>query len=282
MSDATKVDDLTPEERGFVLGAGLLGEGSDLGAMFSGPAGGRVAAVLAALEALPREERAAALGRIAGDTMFRVPVEIAQVHPSWIEAAFEAEPSDIVLGLLAGLPQDLREIGWTVVRRRHESADVLVPAAIDPEVLPEVQRFVLDGALSLLGEGAGPSAVALAGLPLPKLVESLARRGAETLGRSLLGAPGPVLARAMASVGFRWADVVAGAAAQMIEPAARDQARRLIAAAADVQASLPEERLQEVGALSLHGELAAEGEASVRLVAGRLPMALGARVLSGP
>jgi hypothetical protein len=282
LSDAPNLSDLTPEERGFVLGAGLSGEGSGGGSMLTEPAGGRVAAVLAALAALPRHERAAVLGKIAGDTVFRPPPELAQIHPTWIEAAFEAEPSDIILALVAGLPQELREIGWTVVRRRHESADVLVPATIDPELLPEVHRFVLAGVLVLLGEGAGPIAVALAGLALPEFIESLARRGAETLGRSLLGAPGPVLARAMASVGPKWADVVAGAAAQMIEPAAREQARRLIEAAADAQASLPEERLQEIGALALHGELATEGEASVRRIAGRLPMSLGGRVLSGP
>jgi hypothetical protein len=144
-----------------------------------------------------------------------------------------------------------------------------------------LQRVIFAGLVPLAGAGAPATPIAreLAALETADLVRAIETRGAETLGRSLRGAPADVVARAAASVSAPLAAIVLEAArgpAGDGAAAARDSARRLVAAAVATSG-------EAAVAIGLHATAAAlegEGGAAVMAVAQRLPPELGRRLLA--
>ena len=136
------------------------------------------------------------------------------------------------------------------------------------------------GLVPLAGPGAPATPIAreLAALPPEAVARAIATRGAETLGRSLRGAPAAVVARAAASVGrAARAGLARGGARRRRRRATRDRAREMVAAAGVAASG---EAALAIGVHALAALLADEGEAAVLAVAQRLPIALGRRLLA--
>lgn len=113
-----------------------------------------------------------------------------------------------------------------------------------------------------------------------ELLAQLASLGARMLGRSLAGSSRAIRASAMAKLGDPWAAVMAEASAQSLSADERAAAAALLSTRFSPAPCAPIDRLRAVGVLVWRRELLEENPASVALVAGRLPAALG-RVLLG-
>ncbi len=113
-------------------------------------------------------------------------------------------------------------------------------------------------------------------LSTPALLEAVDLRGAETLGASLRGAPGPVLARAAAGLDGHLGEVLLAAAAKEGTAGAREAARTIVAAAVGTNAA---DRVRNTGLQALAAALADEGTAATVAVAQCLPATLGRRLL---
>ena len=101
-------------------------------------------------------------------------------------------------------------------------------------------------------------------------------RGAETLGVSLHGAPGPIVARAAAGLDGPLGEVLLASAASGGAAAAREEARAIVAAAVGTR---PGDRIRDTGLQALALALSNEGAAATVAVAQRLPATLGRRLL---
>ncbi len=139
---SSELADLSPEERGFVLGAGLLGD-PGLAEHLAIGSRARCVAALTELWALPRDDRARALGRLVAEVPSRLPGEVAGTDPSAITAALATEPSELLVALVAGLPAEIREQALSVIRGRGEDPGAIQPARVDPDLLPELQQLLL-------------------------------------------------------------------------------------------------------------------------------------------
>ncbi len=123
-----------------------------------------------------------------------------------------------------------------------------------------------------------PPWLRLAVLPFPALLAEIDRRGAATLGTSLVGAPPPVVARAAAAGGSALAPVVLEGARRSPAAEERERARALVTAAAGVsEASVGSMTI--VGLLALASELA---PGAAQVIAQRLPPRLGRILSSSP
>jgi hypothetical protein len=279
-ADGERIDRLVAPlgapERGFLLGALLLGQGPALAGALAEPSRGRCAPVMAALAGLSRAERAAVSARLAPELTASFPPRLAEVHPSWLREALAAEPSEIFPALLAGAPPAVRAAAAEVLGARGEPRLSPSPAALAPEACAELQRLVFGGLAPAL-ERPGPAWLeALCALGPEALLEEVLRRGAATLGASLAGTPLEARARAMAGVGPRWARVLEAAAAG--EGGARAEAQADVAGAATERADTAAERLEQIGLRALARALAPEGPAAVQAVAMRLPARMGRRL----
>jgi hypothetical protein len=270
---------LSFDEKGFVLGAAVARmPAPDAAGRVSGAAGPRCAAALAALGEASRAARAAEIAALAALVRAPVPAGIERIHPDWLRDRFEPETGDVLRAIAAGLPNEVRRLVTDVLRARGEEAHLAGPAA-GVQAVAALQRVVFAGLVPLAGAGAPTTALAreLAALAPADLVRAIEMRGAETLGRSLRGAPPPVLARAAAAVGPPLAALVLDAARGDGEPAARDRARRLVGAAGMAAAG---EATLGIGLHALADALAEEGDAAILAVAQRLPPAVGRRLLA--
>jgi hypothetical protein len=270
---------LSFDEKGFVLGAALARmPAPDAPGRVSGAAGPRCAAALAALAETSRASRAAEIAALAALVRAPVPAGIERIHPDWLRERFEPETGDVLRAIAAGLPDEVRRLVSDVLRARGEEAHRAGPVA-GVQAVAALQRVVFAGLVPLTGAGAPTTALAreLAALAPADLVRAIEMRGAETLGRSLRGAPPPVLARAAASVGQPLAAVVLDAARGDGEPTARDRARRLVAAAGVAPAG---QATLGIGLHALADALGDEGDAAILAVAQRLPPEVGRRLLA--
>jgi hypothetical protein len=275
---------LSLEEKGYVLGAALARTAPrDVEARLPGPAGARCAAALAALGDEPRAGRASALAALAALVRAPVPGGIERVHPGWLRERLTRESSAAVRAATAGLPDEVRAIAADVLRARGDEARAAEPRVdAGADGVTALQRVIFAGLVPLAGPGAPATQIAreLVALAPAQLLRAVETRGAETLGRSLRGAPAAVVARAAASVSEPLAGIVLDAArgpAAAGDDAARDSARRLVAAA-----GVPATGDAAV-AIGLHATAAAlddEGGAAIRAVAQRLPPELGRRLLA--
>jgi hypothetical protein len=272
---------LSLEEKGLVLGAVLARTApADVAARLPGAGGARCAEAIAALNEEARPARAAAIAALTALVRAPVSAGIERVHPDWLRERLEREPSQVVRAVASGLPPAVRDVAAAVLRARGDDSRLSVRATeADAPGAASLQRVTFAGLVPLAGPGAPATPIAreLAALEPDEIAHAIEARGAETLGRSLRGAPAAVVARAAASVGEALAAVVLEAARAESEAAARDRARETVAAAGVAASG---ETAVAVGLRALAPLLAEEGEAAVRAVAQRLPIALGRRLLS--
>jgi hypothetical protein len=296
MADPLDPNQLSPSMAGLVLALALdAGPGAfDLTACAAWVSGSEAAAcraALAALAALPSDQRARSLASLLGRVAAPLPPGIERVHPGWLRAVLQAEATEIVRAVSAGLPPEIKAVAHEIIAARDDD-DGSSPAGMDPmapvtpDDLTELRRalFASFAAMPDLSTAERPDAPAwqrLTALPSASLVEELARRGADVLGISLAGAPPAVLARAAAGAGPRVAAQVLAAARRTPGAPERDRARTLVSAAATLsRAPASLEPATAIGLLALADQLASESSESIRGLAQRLPPALGQRLLS--
>lgn len=279
---------LTSAERGIVSALARLGE--------------RLPATLH-LAASRRSvvERDLAAARTRGHTASvrpAVPPGLSAIHPSWIRYVLARE----ALPLAAALQEGLRQGGvpggegpWSHV------TPAPVPSALLGDLLwllfgrlsdpdPTATPFPADRSFE---EGSmGARSVLWHRLPGSVLWRALCERGACEVGRSLRGAEPVMRARAMATVGVPWAQVIARTASEPFDAPARDRSRLAVARASamagrdDVplgDAGRPgaEVRLAFVGLSAARTELGAAGPEALRTIALRLPAVVGRFLLDG-
>jgi hypothetical protein len=265
---------LSLEEKGFVLGAALARlTPVDAERRVSGPGGALCAAALEALAALARPTRAAALAELTALVRAPVPAGLERVHPDWLRERLERESSAVVRAVAAGLPEGPRAVAADVLRARGEPAGALErESGVAGPGAAALARAVFAGLVPLAGAGAPQTPIAreLAALPPEEIARAIEIRGAETLGRSLRGAPAPVMARAAAALGPALAPVALEAARADGEPAARDRARATVESAG---IAAPGEAALAIGMRATAAVLAEEGGAALLAVAQRLPAA---------
>jgi hypothetical protein len=261
-------------EKGLVLGA-LLARmpPASFTARFPDLAGGRAAVEALAAEA--RSVRVAALAELMALVRAPVPAGVERIHPGWLHERLWPEPSAVIRAVAEGLPREVREVAERLLAERGEAAEAPACSAAGAA---ELRRRVFAGLVPLVGPGApaGPEAAPLMARSLAAVEEALELRGSATLGASLRGAPGEVVARAAAGLGVRLAGTLVAAAAQPGPPEARAAARILVARAAAEKAA---DLAADLGARALAGALAPEGLGAVQAVAQRLRPALGRRLL---
>jgi len=246
-ADATLAS-LDAVERGFVLGALLLGTADDAGATapLLPPSRERCAAALAALGALPRAERLRLTGAMAREAMAPLPAGLETVHPEQLAAALAGESPATVSLVARAAPRPLRAAVLKAGGAEHDAeaaADVIAGALasgqLEPALVGELQRAALApvAALPPRGEEAPERrALALAHLPPAQLLAEATRTGPAQLGRQVaeaegegLGCPDLLLAIAQR--------LPAAMAEAFIEAA--DTRRRALAAALPSQSELP-------------------------------------------
>src|SRR5262245_39448448 len=272
---------LSLEEKGFVLGAALARmPPARAETRLPGPAGARCAAALAALADEPRPARAAAIAALTTLIRAPVPAGIDRIHPDWLRERFERESTAVVRAAAVGLPGEVRRIAADVRRARGEDGRALEPdGSVGAHGVAALQRTVFAGLVPLAGPGGPSTPVAreLAALAPADLVRAIETRGAETLGRSLRGAPAGVVASAAAALGSPLAAIVLEASRAEGDADARERARRIVAAAgvpATGTAALA------IGTQAIADALATEGGAAVMAIAQRLPPEAGRRLLA--
>jgi len=205
-----------------------------------------------------------------------LPQGLDRLHPSWIVAALEGEPSHIVRLVLTALPEAVRArvlgmLGNEDAGGRNGDGMRACPMAIKREV-----AHAAFGSLAPLCESAcGPLAEILCDLPFDELLTEATRRGAHAVGQSLAAAPPALRARAMAAAGEPWAQAIGAASAEGTCDADRKSALAFANTRIPDSARTPTERLLHIGLAALKSELVAEHAGSAYRVAGRLPATLG-------
>jgi hypothetical protein len=273
------VEALSIDEKGAVLGL-ALGAGADAAARLAGDAGARCQAALVALAALDDEARAAKVAALAVEVAAPLPAGIERVHPGWLRRALDGERSEVVRAVASGQAAAVREAAEELLRAREEISPSLWARASGP-ALAELQR-ALFGGLVPMPAGAGgqarmPRAHALCALSATALADEIDRRGAETLGVALAGAPAEALARAAAGA-EGLARVVVAAAQSGASDGARAAARALVSSVPAEQAARG--AVRAVGLRAVARDMAAEGVAALMAVAQVLPLALGDALLA--
>jgi len=214
------------------------------------------------------------LSRWRGRAATGIPDGIERLHPSWIAWILSHEPPDVVFRIREAVPEGLAP---TVDADARGGGTTLANAAA---ALPaEVARIALTPLARLCEEPCGPCAAALVALTFDDLERELARLGARTLAHSLAGNDATVRARAMALAGAPWAAVMGDAFREPISPAERKTALAHVASNVEASAHGSTERLAHIGLAALKAQLVSEHPGSPFRVAGRLPAALGRRLI---
>lgn len=279
---------LTSAERGVVVALARLEKPLPASLRFA--ASRRLAVERDLALALPRGKTASVRSE--------VPPGLSAIHPSWIRYVLARE----ALPLAAALQECLRQAG---VQGGEGPWNDISPAPLPRAFLGDI-LWLLFGRLSdpdpdqttfpadrPLDEGsAGARSVLWHRLPGSVLWRALCERGACEVGRSLRGAEPVMRARAMATVGVPWAQVIARTASEAFDAPARDRSRLAVARASamagrdDVPlegAGRPgaEVRLAFVGLSAARSELSAAGPEALRTIALRLPAVVGRFLLDG-
>jgi len=268
-----EVEALAADERGAALG--LLTAGADSAAVFrlAEGAGARCRAALEALAALPDAARAAERDALAAWLAAPVPEGLSAVHPGWIRGVLERESTAVVQAVAPGLPAEVVQVADEVLRARGGRMEVRGPEG--PGVVA-ARRRTFAALVPMPTSGGPPLARALCASSGAALLDEIDRRGAETLGRALAGAPDAVVARAAAGVGAALAPAVLAAAKAGASAEARAAARALVAAASAKGTSAA----RGVGLRAVARALADEGAGALVAVAQRLPPAVGEALLA--
>jgi hypothetical protein len=269
-------------EKGLVLGA-LLARMPAEGFVtrFAEGVGTRGRSALEALAAESRSARAATLAELIALLRAPVPAGVERIHPGWLRERLVPEPSPVIRLVVAGLPAEVQAVAEEILRGRAGApTGALGPLAAGAA---ELRRHVFAGLVPLAPPGAptGPVATTLMSLPFAAVAEAIERRGAETLGISLRGAPAATVARAAASVGDGLARALLDAAARPGPTQERDVARRLVErVAAEKPTNDPADLAAHLGARALALSLVSEGRDAALAVAQRLAPTEGRRLLA--
>ncbi len=267
---------LTLPERGFVLGAALLGLGAEAPAQLVPQVAERCGDALQVLSTLPRERKATKLGQLARDLGAPFPAGVELCHRSWLKPMIEPEPSELVQTLVSGAPPPLREAAGELLREREAGGSAAITLSIPPEMATELRRLVFAPA-QVPNVTAGPAVAPLMELDSPRLRDEVRRLGARALGASVAEAPNEVRARAMAAVG-KFAPDLRQAAESADGSARRDGELDVKSAAGDAAATV-EARLEGIGIWSLARLVRTEPPEVRRSLAMRLPPRLAKRLL---
>jgi hypothetical protein len=221
-----------------------------------------------------------------------VPGGLNAIHPSWLRYVLARED----LGVAAALCTLLESSGVTVGTGPWANTR---PAVLSPAVLrdllwllfgrlsdpaPPHSQFLVDRHHD--GTSPGARTVLWHRLGGTVLWRALCERGAAEVGRSLHGADKVMRARAMATVGAPWAQIVEKHASGPVDVPSRDRARLSLARASalaarddlvehDIDKPAPEVRLSFVGLCAARSELSAAGAVALRTIALRLPAVVG-------
>ncbi len=273
------VEALSIDEKGAVLGL-ALGAGADAASRLAGVASARCRAALVALAALDVDARATEVAALRAELAAPVPAGLDRVHSGWLRRALEGERAEIVLAAATGQAAPVREAAEALLGAHEEIASSRWARASGP-ALDELRRALFSGLVAMpVGAGAEarmPRAHALCALSATELDEEIARRGAETLGRALVGAPAEALARAAAGA-EGLARVVVASAKSGASPEERAQARALVASVPPAEAARG--AVRAVGLRAIARDVAGEGVAALMAVAQVLPPALGDALLA--
>lgn len=201
-----------------------------------------------------------------------LPQGLERLHPSWIVTALEREPAHLLRLVLSDLPEFLR----ATVLAMPGIVDAL-PANLACPVASkrEVERVAFAWLAPLCEGDRGPLAERLCGLAFDDLLSEVTRRGARTVGQSLIRGAPTLRARAMAAAGEPWAQVIGEGARETLSATEHKSAMALAHTRIPDSARTPNERLLHIGLATLKSELGAEHPGSLYRVAGRLPVALG-------
>jgi len=195
-------------ERGFVLGALLLGSADEGGstAALVPPSRERCAAALAALRALPRPERLRLTGAMAREAMAPLPPGLETVHPEQLAAALAGESPATVSLVARAAPRALRAALLKAGGAGNDAEAVpdvvegaLASGTLDPSLLAELQRAALAPIAALPPRSeATPErrALELVHLSAPALLAEVQQTGAAPLGRQLAATEGEGLGSA--------------------------------------------------------------------------------------
>jgi hypothetical protein len=265
------------EEKGLVLAALLARLPAEtLRSRLPGAAGERCAEAVQALQAEAKPVRASAMAALMALFRAPIPAGLEHVHDDWLRERLTAETKAVVDAATAEMAPVLRRLRDEVLSERREQPDA--PGPLAAAGVMALRRAVFAGMVPLRGPGApaGELARSLIDLPTPALLEAIDRRGVETLGVSLRGAPGPVLARAAVGLDGPLGEALLACTAIDGTSAAREEARAIVAAAVGTR---PGDRVRDIGLRALALALTAEGAAATVAVAQRLPATLGRRLL---
>ncbi len=255
--DISSIGDLSPRDRGFLLGALLL----ELAA-YELPGNMQSSDLATSLERINQaDERGAILEGLRLRMIDLVPSFLERIAPERLAEVLRDEPPQLARIAIGYLPQRLQ--------------DSLQPLLPNLSALPPASES---------GWNAGREIMAAVFLPLltdvdmdesaqatdPEVVwESVCQFGAQVLGRSLANAEPSVRARAMAAVGARWAESIKREATQATDDTLRKAAQTI---AARVGAALftqgdrsAEDRLAAMGYLSMVQELPARERTALRM-----------------
>jgi hypothetical protein len=267
---------LSLPERGFVLGAALLGLGAEAPAQLVPQVAGRCGDALQVLSTLPRERKATKLGQLARDLGAPFPPGVELCHRTWLKPMLEPEPSDLVQTLVVGAPPPLREAAGELLREREAGGSAASTLSIPPEMATELRRLVF-APTQVPNVAAGPVAGPLLDLDSARLREQVRLLGARSLGASVAEAPPEVRARAMAAVGKFAQDL--RDAAERADPTTRRDGELDVKSAAGDAAATVEARLEGIGIWALARLVRTETLEVRRTLAMHLPPRLARRLL---
>jgi hypothetical protein len=228
-----------------------------------------------ALGRLPQDQKEGLLAQWRAEVMRVLPRGIEQLHPSWVEDVPLAEPAYLIERLRAVVPKGGRPVLDKLLARSSQMGATPTCASS----VSDLARVAF-GSLRPLCEGElGPLGEQMCAMPFERLVDEVVQVGARTLGRSLAGSDATVWARAMAMAGPPWAETIGRAVSEAVSQEDRAAAVAHVAGQVDTLSRTPSERLLAIGLRELKTMLSAEQPGSLARVAGRLPVALGRRLL---
>jgi hypothetical protein len=223
---------------------------------------------------LSESDRTKILAEWRAEVMNPLPAGLVSLHSSWIVEALAGEPSSILRIIREGVPKDVQTTIEPLLDEKDERAG-------NPPL--DIKREILRLAFSPLGQlcvsPKGPLAERLCQLGLQDLEDEIMRKGAQTVGHSLVKASPMLRARAMAAAGEPWSRTIGEASSAVLTEAERREA--VVSASIDFPAWVQDsrERLLCIGLGVLGRELQLEDPGSIFCVAGRLAVKTGKTLL---
>jgi hypothetical protein len=269
-----------PESRGILLFLLTTGDAESVLACLDEERRAVCVGAWRTLHGVSEADQGRILAEWRAEAVNTLPRGLDRLHPSWLVAALADEPAHILRIVLSELPQALRT---TVLGLPGITSAGLLPAE-EAEKCPlamkrEVVRVAFGWLSPLCESQGGPVAESLCALAFDELLTDVTLRGARAVGQSLAGSAPALRARAMAAAGEPWAQVIRKASVESTS----DGERKLAMAHANTRipdsARTPSDRLLHIGLVVLKSELATEHPGSVYRLAGRLPAALGRRMI---